>query len=84
MGLPQDRCAKLKPCWEEFDIARLIIRTHWARMPLSSSLASMRPISDELLPALHRLSPGAGPMRVAPSRPRCLRAVCLQHVDVAE
>jgi hypothetical protein len=30
-------------------------------MPLSTSLASMRLISDELLPALHAVSPGARP-----------------------
>ena len=61
MGSPEDCCAELKPCSEAFGVAHLIIHMDWARMPLSSSLASMRLISDGLLPALHRLSPGAWP-----------------------
>ena len=35
----------------------LIFRTHWSGMPLSHALASMRLISDELLPALRRINP---------------------------
>src|SRR5262249_26058792 len=42
----------LKPYWEEFGVNHLLIRTHWVGMPLATALASMRLISDELLPAL--------------------------------
>jgi alkanesulfonate monooxygenase SsuD/methylene tetrahydromethanopterin reductase-like flavin-dependent oxidoreductase (luciferase family) len=66
LGSPEDCYAELKPYWEEFGVNHLIIRTHWAGMPLSSSLASMRLISDELLPALHRLSPAPGRDGVSP------------------
>jgi len=52
LGSPEDCYAELKPYWEEFGVNHIIIRTHWAAMPLSASLASMRLISDELLPAL--------------------------------
>jgi len=55
LGSPQDCYEQLKPYWEEFGVNHMIIRTHWAGMPLSSALASMRLISDELLPALHKV-----------------------------
>ena len=58
-GSPDDCYAGLKPYWEEFGVDNIIIRTQWVGMPLSTSLASMRLISDELLPALHRVAPGA-------------------------
>ena len=57
LGSPEDCYAELKPYWEEFGVNHLIIRTHWAGMPLSIALASMRLISDELLPALQSVSP---------------------------
>jgi len=43
----------------EFGVNHIVIRTHWVGMPLSTSLASMRLISDELLPAPQGVSPGA-------------------------
>jgi alkanesulfonate monooxygenase SsuD/methylene tetrahydromethanopterin reductase-like flavin-dependent oxidoreductase (luciferase family) len=55
LGSPEDCYDQLKPYWEEFGVNHLIIRTHWAGMPLSTALASMRLVSDELLPALHRV-----------------------------
>jgi alkanesulfonate monooxygenase SsuD/methylene tetrahydromethanopterin reductase-like flavin-dependent oxidoreductase (luciferase family) len=55
LGSPEDCYEQLKPYWEEFGVNHLIIRTHWAGMPLSAALASMRLISDELLPALRRV-----------------------------
>jgi alkanesulfonate monooxygenase SsuD/methylene tetrahydromethanopterin reductase-like flavin-dependent oxidoreductase (luciferase family) len=55
LGSPQDCYEQLKPYWEQFGVNHLIIRTHWAGMPLSAALASMRLISDELLPALQRV-----------------------------
>ena len=38
----------------------LIFRTHWSGMPVAQALASMRLISDALLPALHRITPAGG------------------------
>jgi alkanesulfonate monooxygenase SsuD/methylene tetrahydromethanopterin reductase-like flavin-dependent oxidoreductase (luciferase family) len=55
LGSPQECYDQLKPYWEELGVNHIIIRTHWAGMPLSTALASMRLISDELLPALHRV-----------------------------
>ena len=34
----------------------LFFRTHWSGMPLGHALASLRLISDELLPALRRIN----------------------------
>jgi alkanesulfonate monooxygenase SsuD/methylene tetrahydromethanopterin reductase-like flavin-dependent oxidoreductase (luciferase family) len=55
LGSPQECYEQLKPYWEKLGVNHLIIRTHWAGMPLSSALASMRLISDELLPALKKV-----------------------------
>jgi alkanesulfonate monooxygenase SsuD/methylene tetrahydromethanopterin reductase-like flavin-dependent oxidoreductase (luciferase family) len=55
LGSPEECYDQLKPYWEELGVNHIIIRTHWAGMPLSTALASMRLISDELLPALHRV-----------------------------
>ena len=55
LGSPEECYAELQPYWKEFGINHLIIRTHWAGMPLSTALASMRLISEELLPALHKV-----------------------------
>jgi len=62
LGSPDECYAGLKPYWEEFGVNHLIIRTHWAGMPLSTALASLRLISDELLPALKRVRPGSAPV----------------------
>jgi alkanesulfonate monooxygenase SsuD/methylene tetrahydromethanopterin reductase-like flavin-dependent oxidoreductase (luciferase family) len=55
IGSPQDCYEQLRPCWEEVGANFLVLRMNWAGMPLSHSLASMRLISDELLPALRKL-----------------------------
>ena len=55
LGSPEQCHRELEPYWKEFAVNHLVIRTHWAGMPLSTSLASMRLISDELLPALHKV-----------------------------
>jgi alkanesulfonate monooxygenase SsuD/methylene tetrahydromethanopterin reductase-like flavin-dependent oxidoreductase (luciferase family) len=55
LGSPQECHDQLKPYWGELGVNHIVIRTHWAGMPLSASLASMRLISDELLPALQRV-----------------------------
>ena len=56
LGNPEECFEQLRPCWEELGANYLILRTHWSGMPVSDALSSMRLISDELLPALHRLS----------------------------
>jgi alkanesulfonate monooxygenase SsuD/methylene tetrahydromethanopterin reductase-like flavin-dependent oxidoreductase (luciferase family) len=70
IGSPEDCYNQLKPYWEEFGVNHIIVRTHWAGMPLSTALASIRLISDELLPELRRVQavsplshPGAAPTR---------------------
>ena len=55
LGSPEQCYKELEPYWKEFGVNHLVIRTHWAGMPLSTALASMRLISDELLPALHKV-----------------------------
>jgi alkanesulfonate monooxygenase SsuD/methylene tetrahydromethanopterin reductase-like flavin-dependent oxidoreductase (luciferase family) len=55
LGSPEDCYRQLEPYWKEFGVNHIVMRTHWAGMPLSTSLASMRLISDELLPALRKV-----------------------------
>jgi alkanesulfonate monooxygenase SsuD/methylene tetrahydromethanopterin reductase-like flavin-dependent oxidoreductase (luciferase family) len=55
LGSPEECYAQLRPCWEEVGASFLVLRTHWSGMPLGHALASMRLISDELLPALRRV-----------------------------
>ena len=57
LGSPEECWEQLRPCWEEAGANFLIFRTHWSGMPVGHALASMRLISDELLPALRRVSP---------------------------
>ena len=52
LGSPEECYEQLRPYWEEFGVNHLLIRTHWAGMPLSTSLHSLRMISNELLPGL--------------------------------
>jgi alkanesulfonate monooxygenase SsuD/methylene tetrahydromethanopterin reductase-like flavin-dependent oxidoreductase (luciferase family) len=60
LGSPEECYEQLRPCWEEAGANFLIFRTHWSGMPVAAALASMRLISDELLPALRRAAPAAG------------------------
>ncbi len=55
LGSPEECYEQLQPYWEEFGVNHLLIRTHWAGMPLSTALHSIRLISDELLPTLQAL-----------------------------
>jgi alkanesulfonate monooxygenase SsuD/methylene tetrahydromethanopterin reductase-like flavin-dependent oxidoreductase (luciferase family) len=55
LGSPEECYEQLRPYWEELGVNHFIFRTHWAGMPLADSLASIRLISDELLPALKKL-----------------------------
>jgi alkanesulfonate monooxygenase SsuD/methylene tetrahydromethanopterin reductase-like flavin-dependent oxidoreductase (luciferase family) len=55
LGSPEECFEQLRPNWEELGVNHLIFRTHWAGMPLSSALYSMRLISRELLPELRKV-----------------------------
>ncbi len=55
LGSPEECYEQLRPYWERIGVNHLVIRTHWAGMPLSTALHSMRLISGELLPELHKL-----------------------------
>jgi alkanesulfonate monooxygenase SsuD/methylene tetrahydromethanopterin reductase-like flavin-dependent oxidoreductase (luciferase family) len=54
-GSPEECWEQLRPCWEELGANFLFLRTQWSGMPLGHALASMRLISDEILPALRRV-----------------------------
>jgi alkanesulfonate monooxygenase SsuD/methylene tetrahydromethanopterin reductase-like flavin-dependent oxidoreductase (luciferase family) len=56
LGSPEECWEQLRPCWEEAGANFLIFRTHWSGMPVGHALASMRLCSDELLPALRRVT----------------------------
>ena len=55
LGSPEECYEQLRPNWEQLGVNHLILRTHWAGMPLSSALQSMRLISRELMPELRKL-----------------------------
>ena len=55
LGSPEECYEQLRPFWEDLGVNHMVLRTHWAGMPLSSALSSMRLISDELMPALKNL-----------------------------
>ena len=55
LGSPEECYEQLRPCWEEIGINHLVVRTHWAGMPLSTALHSMQLISNELLPELRKV-----------------------------
>jgi len=60
LGSPEECYAQLRPCWEELGVNFLFFRTQWSGMPVGHALASMRLISDEILPALRRVGPTVG------------------------
>ena len=55
LGSIEDCYKELKPYWEKMGINQFIYRTQWAGMPLSTTLQSMRLISNELLPELRKV-----------------------------
>ena len=55
LGSPEECYEQLRPCWEAAGANFLFFRTHWLGMPLAHALASMRLVSDELLPALRKI-----------------------------
>jgi alkanesulfonate monooxygenase SsuD/methylene tetrahydromethanopterin reductase-like flavin-dependent oxidoreductase (luciferase family) len=56
LGSPEECYEQLRPCWEEAGANFIFFRTHWIGMPLGHALASMRLLSDEVLPALRRVT----------------------------
>jgi len=55
LGSPDECFEQLRPYWEQIGVNHVILRTHWAGMPLNTALHSMALISRELLPALHKI-----------------------------
>ena len=55
IGSPEECYEQLRPYWEQLGVNHLIIRTHWAGMPLDTALHSMRLISRELIPELRKV-----------------------------
>jgi len=61
LGSPEECYEQLRPSRETLGVNYLLLRTHWSGLPVSAALQSMRLMSDELLPALRRVSgTGAG------------------------
>lgn len=56
LGSPEECFEQLRPCWEKVGANFLVFRTHWSGLPVGAALASMRLISDELLPELRRVA----------------------------
>lgn len=55
LGSPEECFQQLEPYWKELGVNHLVVRTHWAGMPTKSALASMKLISEELLPELRKV-----------------------------
>jgi alkanesulfonate monooxygenase SsuD/methylene tetrahydromethanopterin reductase-like flavin-dependent oxidoreductase (luciferase family) len=55
LGSPEECYDQLQPTLKGMGVNHLLVRTHWAGLPVSSALASMRLISEELLPALRKM-----------------------------
>ncbi len=57
IGSPDDCWNQLQPYIKELGVTHFVFRTNFLGMPLSNALASMRLMSEELLPALHKATP---------------------------
>jgi alkanesulfonate monooxygenase SsuD/methylene tetrahydromethanopterin reductase-like flavin-dependent oxidoreductase (luciferase family) len=55
IGSPEDCYEQMRPFWQEFGYNHLVLRPHWAGMPVDAALNSIRLITDELLPALRKV-----------------------------
>ncbi|HEX7927787.1 MAG TPA: LLM class flavin-dependent oxidoreductase [bacterium] len=55
VGTPEDCYNQLLPWKERLGITHVVFRTHFNGMAIGECLQSMRLISDELVPALHKL-----------------------------
>ena len=62
LGSPEECYEQLRPYWEELGVSHLVLRTHWAGMPVETALSSMELISSELMPALRKVVPKPPPM----------------------
>jgi alkanesulfonate monooxygenase SsuD/methylene tetrahydromethanopterin reductase-like flavin-dependent oxidoreductase (luciferase family) len=51
LGTPDDCLAQLAP-WRELGVDTFVIRSHWPGMPVDDALASLRLLTEEVLPAL--------------------------------
>lgn len=56
LGSPDECWEQLRPYWEELGVNHLILRSHWAGMPIESAIHSVEMITRHLLPELRRLS----------------------------
>jgi alkanesulfonate monooxygenase SsuD/methylene tetrahydromethanopterin reductase-like flavin-dependent oxidoreductase (luciferase family) len=59
IGSPEDCWSQLEPYIAQLGVTHFVFRTHFLGMPLANALASMRLMSEELLPALHAATPTA-------------------------
>jgi alkanesulfonate monooxygenase SsuD/methylene tetrahydromethanopterin reductase-like flavin-dependent oxidoreductase (luciferase family) len=57
IGSPEDCWNQLQPYITELGITHFVFRTNFLGMPLSNALASIRLLSDEILPELRRAKP---------------------------
>ena len=55
LGSPEECFEQLRPYCGNIGVNHLVIRTHWAGMPLAFTLSSMMMISRELLPELREI-----------------------------
>ncbi len=55
IGSPEDCYEQMRPFWEEFGYNHMVLRPHWAGMPVDAALNSIRLITNELLPALRKV-----------------------------
>jgi len=55
LGSPENCYEQLQPYWQELGVNHLIMRTHWAGMPVDTALDSMRLLSEELIPELRKV-----------------------------
>jgi alkanesulfonate monooxygenase SsuD/methylene tetrahydromethanopterin reductase-like flavin-dependent oxidoreductase (luciferase family) len=55
LGSPEECYAQLLPTVKTMGVNHLLLRTHWAGLPLAAALSSMRLMSHELLPELRKI-----------------------------
>ena len=57
IGSPEDCWNQLQPYIKELGVTHFVFRTHFLGMPAASAMASLKLMSEELLPALHKATP---------------------------
>lgn len=55
LGSPEDCYEQLRPYWERLGINHLVVRSHWAGMPVEAAKQGMHLFSTELLPELRKV-----------------------------